>query len=85
MRTQPRKEQEVADVLLEMAASLTPRDGFREARVYSHQSAPGTFSLVFTWDTTSVPPRGSDEALIILEGLKRFGLLDHTVLVERGK
>jgi hypothetical protein len=84
VRTQPRKEEEVMDVLTDVAASLAPNDWLREARVYSHQSAPATFSLILTWDTASVPLRGSDQALLILDGLKRLGLLDHTVLVERG-
>jgi hypothetical protein len=83
VRTQPRREKEVTRVLIEVAASLTPHDGLREAKVCSHVSARGTFSLILSWDTASVPLRGSETALLILDGLKRLGLLDHAVLVER--
>ena len=84
MRTQPRKEQEVLALLREAAASVTRDRQPQSARIYSHHSAPVGFSLVLFWDTASPPIQGSDTAMLILEGLKALGLLDHTVLVERG-
>lgn len=85
LRTQPRREKEVTEVLLEMAESVNENKGLESALVYLHQAEPGGFSLILGWDTASVPMRGSDSAMLILEGLKPLGLLDHTVMVEKGK
>lgn len=81
MRTQPRREKQVLEVLLETAANVA-QDNLQEARVYSHYSTPGGFSLVLVWDTASVPKDGSETAILILEGIRTLGLLDHTVLME---
>ncbi len=72
------------ELLLETAAAAPRNRQLRSARVYSHQSAPVGFSLVLDWDTGSVPAHGSETALLILEGLRAYGMLDHTVLVEEG-
>ena len=85
LRTRPRREKEVTEVLLEMAESVNENKGLESALVYLHQAEPGGFSLILGWDTASVPMRGSDSAMLILEGLKPLGLLDHTVMVEKGK
>lgn len=85
MRTQPRRETEVMDLLLDTAASVTRNGLVQAARVFSHHSAPGGFTLILTWDTDPVPVHGSETAVLILEGLKPFGLLDHVVLIPRGK
>ena len=82
VRTQPRREKEVMELLLETAASVTRNRQPQSARVFSHYSAPGGFSLILFWDTPSVPVQGSETAMLILEGLKPLGLLDHTVLIE---
>ena len=71
-------------VLLEMAASVKPTKQLESARVYSHHSVPASFNLILFWDTASVPMKGSETALLILEGLKKLGLLDHTVFMEKG-
>ena len=83
LRTQPRKEEEVLELLREASASVNRNGQTQSAWVYSHHLAPGGFSLFLVWDTASVPMHGSDTAVLILEGLKPHGLLDHTVLVER--
>jgi hypothetical protein len=72
-------------VLLEIADSVHDKKGLKSAVAYCHQAQPGGFSLILDWDTASVPIQGSDTATLILEGLKPFGLLDRTVMVERGK
>ena len=83
VRTQPQKEKEVLELLLESVESVNRNRKPKSACVYSHHSEPGGFSLILVWDTASVPMQGSDTARLILEGLKPLGLLDHTVLVER--
>lgn len=85
VRTQPRREKEVSDLLLETAASVTRNGQVQSAWVYSHHSAPGGFTLILIWETEAVPVQGSEPAMLILEGLKPLGLLDHMVLIPRGK
>jgi hypothetical protein len=83
LRTQPQREEEVMELLLETAALASRNEQPQSSLVYSHYSAPGGFSLILVWDTAVVPTLGSDTALIILEGLKPLGLLDHTVMIEK--
>lgn len=83
VRTQPRRDKELMEVLLETAASVVRNEQVQSARVYSHHSAPGGFSLILFWDTASIPTQGSDTAVLILEGLRPLGLLNHTILIQR--
>jgi hypothetical protein len=85
VRTQPRREEEVMQLLLETAASVSRNKQPQSVSVYSHHCAPGGFSLFLGWDTASVPLQGSDTAMLIIEGFKPLGLLDHTVMVEKGE
>ncbi len=80
--TQPQKGREVLKFLLETAESASRNQQPQASLVYSHQFAPGGFSLIFVWDTAFVPMLGSDTARLIIDGLKPFGLLDHTVMIE---
>jgi hypothetical protein len=73
------------DFLVEAAESMTGNRQLESARVFSHESAPGGFSLVLTWDTESIPVWGSDTSMVILDSLKALGLADHTILVARGR
>jgi hypothetical protein len=83
LRTQPQREQEVIELLLETAALASRDEQLQSSLVYSHYSAPGGFSLILVWDTAVVPMFGSDTAMLIIEGLKPFGILDHTVIIEK--
>lgn len=85
LRTQPQREKEVMAVLLEIADSVHENKGLKSAAAYLHLAQPGGFSLILDWDTASVPMQGSDAGMLILEGLKPFGLLDRTVMVAGGK
>ncbi len=71
------------EVLLEITDSIHDQKGLKSAVAYLHKAQPGGFSLILDWDTSSVPMQGSDTGMLILEGLKSFGLLDRTVMVER--
>jgi len=83
VRTKPQKEQEVMEILLETVALASRNEQLQSSLVYSHYSAPGGFSLILVWDTEVVPMLGSDTAMLILDGLKQIGLIDHTVMIER--
>jgi hypothetical protein len=71
------------ELLLETVASVSRNKQSQSASVYSHRCAPGGFSLFLGWDTASVPLQGSDTDMLIIEGFKPLGLLDHTVMVEK--
>ena len=71
------------ELLLETAALASRNEQPQSSLVYSHYSAPGGFSLILVWDTAVCSDLGSDTALLIIEGLKPLGLLDHTVMIER--
>ena len=85
MRTQPSREKKVMDFLLEAAESVTQNKQLKLARVFSHASAPAGFSLILIWDAESIPIQGSEASMLIIDGLKALGLVDHTVLVETGR
>ena len=82
MRTAPEKANRVMDFLMEMGESVIGNKQLESARVFSHESAPGGFSLILAWDTESIPVWGSDTSMVILDSLKALGLVDHTILVE---
>jgi hypothetical protein len=77
-------EREVFEITMERLHLSLEADKTQQARVYCHRS-PGGFGLILVRDTASVPMQRSHTAMLILEGLKALGLLDHTILVERGK
>ena len=81
MRSQPSREEEITQALLEIVDSLQGKKGLESALVYTHQDRPGGFSLILGWNTTSAPTQGSDTAIMILEGLKPLGLIDHTITI----
>ena len=85
VRTQPRRQNEVGDILLEMAESAARNREVQGAWVFSHHLAPGGFTLTLFWETATIPAHGSETAMLILEGLRPFGLLDHMVLILRGE
>lgn len=85
LRTQPQKEKEVIEILLEMAESVNKNKEPGFASVYFHQAQPGGFSLILQWNTASIPMNGSNTAMLIIGGIESLGLFDHTVMVESGK
>ena len=85
VRTQPRRQNEVGAILLEMAESAARNREVQGAWVFSHHLAPGGFTLTLFWETATIPAHGSETAILILEGLRPFGLLDHMVLILRGE
>lgn len=85
VRTQPRRQNEVGDILLEMAKSAVRNREVQGAWVFSHHLAPGGFTLTLFWEMATIPAHGSETAMLILEGLRPFGLLDHMVLILRGE
>ena len=86
IKTQPRWEDKVRQVLREaLISSIILNKELRSAGAYSHHSTSAGFTLVLTWETASIPVNGSETAMLIIEGIRPLGLIDHTVLVDIGK
>jgi hypothetical protein len=51
-----------------------------EAACYSHAMIPGDYAVILSWDIYQ-PNLGSDLALGLMQELKRFGLVDHSLWV----
>jgi hypothetical protein len=56
--------------------------GLRDVTVSRHASIPGCFALMLFWDTNDPQPKGSLLGMSLAQGLKTFGLVDHSVWIE---
>ena len=59
--------------------------GSVEVAVYSQASVPGYFAICLFWSTGPPPLRGSPLGMRITQTLKTFGLVDHSVWIEKEK
>jgi hypothetical protein len=56
-----------------------------EAMVYNHASVPGYFAIRLFWSTGAPLVQGSSLGMRIAQTLKTFGLVDHSVWIEKEK
>jgi hypothetical protein len=54
-----------------------------EAHIYNHASVPGYFAICLTWETEVSQTTGSLIGLNLSQALEAFGLVDHSVWVEK--
>src|SRR4030042_2692536 len=59
--------------------------GSLEAIVYNHTSVPGYFAIRLFWSTKPPQLQGSPLGMRITQTLKTFGLVDHSVWIEKEK
>jgi hypothetical protein len=59
------------------------RSGLQEALIYNHASVLGHFIICLTWETEYPQTKGSLIGLNLLQTLKAFGLVDHSVWIEK--
>jgi len=59
--------------------------GSVEAMVYNHASVPGYFAIRLFWSFGPPLVQGSPLGMRIARTLKNFGLVDHSVWIEREK
>jgi hypothetical protein len=85
LRTQPDVEPSVIKWLKDLIRSLGGTPGLDEARVYTHSAVPGDVSLHMMWDTMQEIFTESEVGLMVAEALKKYGILDHTVWLMKGK
>jgi hypothetical protein len=59
--------------------------GSVEAVVYNHASVPGYLAIRLFWSTGPPQLQGSPLGMRITQTLKTFGLVDHSVWIEKDK
>lgn len=70
-------------VLTRDLLTKTGGSGLVEALIYNHASVPGHFAICLTWETEDPQITGSLTGLNLSKTLKTFGLVDHSVWVEK--
>jgi len=69
--------------LWKQATTFSPIPGLTEAFVYTHSSLPGDLAITLNWETERTPPWGSDLGVGLVQELRRFGLVDHSIWIAR--
>ena len=63
-------------------SQATDLTGPLETCLYRHASVPGHFAIHLFWDTSNPQIRGSLLGLRLTQGMRHFGLVDHTVWLQ---
>jgi hypothetical protein len=69
--------------LLSLAKDIAQTPGLSKADVYAHASVNGDFAISLLWDSDQPQPMGSVIGLNIKDTLKKYGLVDHSVWIEK--
>lgn len=72
----------VAALLMDFVAECKKCHGLLDAKVFTHARVDDC-SLCLLWKTKSLDPHGSGVGLHLANNLKKYGLVDHSVWVER--
>ena len=73
----------VAGLLLETMSRAAGEAGLVRVHMYHSASYQTDLALSLTWDTDSLQHEGSRAGLTISEALKTFGLVEHSIWVEK--
>lgn len=76
----------VDDLISEISAHLQkPKDlpGLLRASFYTNAALPGDLTITFVWETMQSNVWGSESGQLLSRYLKRFGLVDHTIWIEK--
>jgi hypothetical protein len=76
-------QETIASKILSFTKELKYRPGLTAAEVYVHALVNGDFAIFFLWKTEQHQPMGSSIALTLKEELKKYGLVDHSIWLER--
>ncbi len=72
----------IAAKMLSFVAECEKCHGLLKAKVFNHASI-NDCSLCLMWDTDRPEPHGSSVGLHLCSTLKKYGLVDHSVWVEK--
>ncbi len=67
--------------LLKHAAGSSLAPGLKEASVCRNAFIPGDSAITLIWETEKTNPWGSDLAIGLVQELKSFGLVDHSIWI----
>jgi hypothetical protein len=85
LRTRPEKKQEAMGWLLEATRLFRRLPFLRGVVICAGISAPSDLGLLLEWDHATLQAQGSDPATSITEGLRLFGLVDHSIWSVTGR
>lgn len=82
VRTLERTEN-VREHLVMVGRTFAGIQGLVNADVYTGLTNPTDIAIHLLWENDRKPPQGSEIALRIVEELKKFGLVDHSIWIKR--
>ncbi len=56
-----------------------------DASIFFHEAIPGDLSVVLLWGAASSEASGNESGLFLVQELSRFGMVDHSVWLEKDK
>ena len=83
LRTTQAQLENVASLLLETLSRAAGEAGLVRIHMYNSASYQTDLALSLTWDTNFLQHEGSRAGLTISEALKTFGLVEHSIWVEK--
>ncbi len=83
LRTTHAQLESVGGLLLDAVSRAAGEAGLVRIRMYHSASHQTDLALSLTWDTNSFHHEGSRAGLSISEALKTFGLVEHSIWVEK--
>jgi hypothetical protein len=83
LRTTGFHEKMVKEMLNDAVHQAEGQPGLLHLRVYNSVSLATDMALTLVWDTDSYSGKGSKAGLVMADTFKTFGLVDHSVWIER--
>jgi hypothetical protein len=83
LRTTDGQLKEVDNLLFEAARHVENSDRLIRLRIYRSVSLPTDIAISLVWDAKPETDSGSRAGLSICDALKTFGLVDHSIWIEK--
>ena len=83
LRTTPSQMQAVARLILDSVKHAAGESGLLRVHMYHSANYQTDLALSLTWETNAMQQRGSRAGLSISEALKSFGLVEHSIWMEK--
>ncbi len=83
LRSSDRNSVEVLKELTELVDELNRNNSRKNVKLYMHVSVKTDISIHLNHDTADAASPGSDLGLLVASNLKRYGLVNHKVWIEK--
>lgn len=83
LRTTTGQLKDVDNMLFDAARDVENTKGLIRLRIYRSVSLPTDIAVSLVWDTKPEADSGSRAGICICDTLKSFGLVDHSIWVEK--